>query len=131
MGNLRIVYAFGSLEDMALHFDQMAKNAEQQTTRPRMTIKVRASYRGEQIAWQRAAHTVRQSKIEVDPLRKALEDLVARCDGKEGVMANGANIDTLAAHVALGNLSPDEAEEAADDGQTELRKAALNHRGEP
>lgn len=31
----------------------------------------------------------------------ALRDLVARCDGHAGVLADGSNIDTLAAHVAI------------------------------
>lgn len=31
----------------------------------------------------------------------ALENLVERCDGAEGVRADGSNIDTLAAHIAL------------------------------
>lgn len=34
-------------------------------------------------------------------LLEALRDLVARCDGPEGVRADGSNIETLAAHVAI------------------------------
>ena len=34
-------------------------------------------------------------------LRKALENLVLRCDGEEGVRADGSNIDTRQAHVVL------------------------------
>ena len=34
-------------------------------------------------------------------LLEALRDLVARCDGSEGVRADGSNIDTLAAHIAI------------------------------
>ena len=34
-------------------------------------------------------------------LLAALLNLVARCDGEEGVRANGSNIDTLAAHFAI------------------------------
>lgn len=34
-------------------------------------------------------------------LLEALRDLVARCDGPEGVRADGGNIETLAAHVAI------------------------------
>ena len=38
-------------------------------------------------------------------LAAALESLVARCDGAEGVRADGSNIDTLDAHAALGDLA--------------------------
>lgn len=41
---------------------------------------------------------------ERDRLRKALYDLVLRCDGAEGVRADGSNIDTSDAHYALGHL---------------------------
>ena len=34
----------------------------------------------------------------------ALQDLVTRCDGKEGVRADGSNIDTLRAHTLLDRL---------------------------
>jgi len=34
-------------------------------------------------------------------LLEALRDLVARCDGSEGVRADGSNIETLAAHLAI------------------------------
>ena len=37
-------------------------------------------------------------------IRVALAELVARCEGPEGVRADGTNIDTLKAHVALGDL---------------------------
>lgn len=37
-------------------------------------------------------------------VRKALADLVLRCDGEEGVREDGSNIDTLGAHAALGWL---------------------------
>lgn len=49
-------------------------------------------------------------EAERDRLREALERLVLRCDGDEGVRADGSNIDTLAAHAAL---APD-AEENGD-----------------
>ena len=39
-------------------------------------------------------------------LYKALSDLVTRCDGAEGVRADGSNIDTCAAHAALGDFLP-------------------------
>jgi len=42
---------------------------------------------------------------ERDSLRDALRALVERCDGPEGVRADGSNIDTLAAHVALGDFA--------------------------
>lgn len=34
----------------------------------------------------------------------ALSELVARCDGEQGVRADGSNIDTLHAHAALGDF---------------------------
>jgi hypothetical protein len=37
-------------------------------------------------------------------IRKALEELVTRCDGAEGVRADDSNIDTLGAHAALGHF---------------------------
>lgn len=45
-------------------------------------------------------------KTENDRLRKALRDLVDRCDGEEGVRADGSNISTFDAHVALGDIVP-------------------------
>lgn len=38
-------------------------------------------------------------------LEAALRELVQRCDGEQGVRKDGSNIDTLAAHVALGDLN--------------------------
>jgi hypothetical protein len=35
----------------------------------------------------------------------ALRQLVERCDGDEGVRADGSNLDTLAAHAVLGDLA--------------------------
>jgi hypothetical protein len=35
---------------------------------------------------------------------KALQNLVARCDGAEGVRADGSNIDTSEAHAALSSV---------------------------
>lgn len=37
-------------------------------------------------------------------LVEVLEELVKRCDGQEGVRADGSNIDTLRAHAALGHF---------------------------
>lgn len=34
-------------------------------------------------------------------LYAALRDLVARCDGEEGIRADGSNIETMRAHAAL------------------------------
>jgi hypothetical protein len=34
-------------------------------------------------------------------LLAALKDLVARCDGEEGVRADGSNIQTMQAHAAI------------------------------
>lgn len=41
-------------------------------------------------------------------LFNALEDLTLRCDGAEGVRADGSNICTLAAHAALGDFDQDD-----------------------
>ncbi len=43
-------------------------------------------------------------EAERDALRAALRDLVDRCDGDEGVRADGSNIQTIAAHAALGDF---------------------------
>lgn len=45
---------------------------------------------------------------ELERLRAALRDLTTRCDGAEGVRADGSNICTLAAHAALGDFEPTE-----------------------
>lgn len=37
----------------------------------------------------------------VPDLLKALKELVARCDGAEGVRADGSNIQTIQAHAAI------------------------------
>ncbi len=37
-------------------------------------------------------------------LLRALKDLVARCDGDEGVRADGSNIDTALAHVIIAKV---------------------------
>ena len=39
--------------------------------------------------------------LEVNKLREVLNNLVVRCDGEEGVRADGSNIDTSAAHALL------------------------------
>ena len=39
-----------------------------------------------------------------DDLVAALRDLTLRCDGEQGVRADGTNIDTLRAHAILGDL---------------------------
>ena len=41
----------------------------------------------------------------------ALSALVARCDGEQGVRADGSNIDTLHAHAALGDFDSKEENE--------------------
>lgn len=38
-------------------------------------------------------------------LLRALEDLVERCDGDEGIRKDGENIDTRSAHAALGHFN--------------------------
>lgn len=43
-------------------------------------------------------------KTRADRLEAALRRLVERCDGAEGVLADGSNIDTIDAHAALGDL---------------------------
>jgi hypothetical protein len=45
---------------------------------------------------------------DLETMRHALADLVRRCDGPEGVRADGSNIDTLAAHAALGHFKDTE-----------------------
>jgi hypothetical protein len=40
-------------------------------------------------------------------LLAALEELVQRCDGPEGVRADGSNIQTIAAHALLAKVQPD------------------------
>lgn len=49
---------------------------------------------------------------EYNALVEALEDLVKRCDGEEGVRADGSNIDTAWAHSVLRHVhaSRDEVE---------------------
>ena len=41
-------------------------------------------------------------------LFEALKELVLRCDGAEGVRADGSNIDTLVAHAVLERIEPGE-----------------------
>ena len=41
-------------------------------------------------------------------LEAALRDLVKRCDGAEGVRADGSNIDTRGAHAALGDFQAED-----------------------
>lgn len=38
----------------------------------------------------------------LDDALSALQELVTRCDGDEGVRADGSNIETIRAHVVLG-----------------------------
>jgi hypothetical protein len=45
----------------------------------------------------------------VEELRAALAELTARCDGEEGVRADGSNIQTMRAHAAL-DAAPSPAE---------------------
>lgn len=47
---------------------------------------------------------VKWAVAEIDRLRAALRALVDRCDGPEGVRADGSNIDTRSAHAALGDM---------------------------
>lgn len=47
--------------------------------------------------WQRKGAQIEALPLVID----ALIELVKRCDGSEGVRADGSNIDTLAAHMAL------------------------------
>lgn len=51
-----------------------------------------------QRAYTKREKTIRDAAPE---LFEALQDLVARCDGEEGVRPDGSNIDTLRAHMAL------------------------------
>lgn len=54
-------------------------------------------------SWVYAArrNDLRRAANEIRMLRRALADLVERCDGPEGVRADGSNIDTRAAHAVL------------------------------
>jgi hypothetical protein len=47
-------------------------------------------------------------RIDALLLKRALRDLVTRCDGPEGVRADGSNIDTIKAHFVLGDFDDDE-----------------------
>ena len=49
---------------------------------------------------------IERLRKENDRLRKALRDLADRCDGEEGVRADGSNIPTFDAHIALGDIIP-------------------------
>jgi hypothetical protein len=55
---------------------------------------------------QREAAAARVSYLNGGCLRTALRDLVNRCDGAEGVRADGSNICTIGAHAALGDFAP-------------------------
>lgn len=46
----------------------------------------------------------RAAEIERDTARRHLRDLVNRCDGPEGVLADGSNMDTSGAHAFLGDF---------------------------
>ena len=50
-----------------------------------------------------AAH-IEADAARIQVLRDALREMVTRCDGAEGVRADGSNIDTTAAHAALGDF---------------------------
>ena len=54
--------------------------------------------------WERGQQAPPQILLHLIRLSIALEDLVARCDGEDGV---GSNINTLAAHAALGHFWED------------------------
>ena len=56
----------------------------------------------------RRAVKLRRRAEQVNDLWDALRDLVDRCDGPEGVRADGTNIDTLRAHAALGDQRREE-----------------------
>jgi len=43
-------------------------------------------------------------------LYTALDELVMRCDGEEGVRADGSNIQTIRAHAVLAKIEEKEAE---------------------
>ncbi len=59
-----------------------------------------------------------------DKLEAALRALVTRCDGAEGVRADGSNIDTCAAHATLGDFKP-ALEEVVDAELSDEQLAAL------
>lgn len=50
---------------------------------------------------------MKTGKPTYDELLKVLKDLVKRCDGEEGVLADGSNIDTAWASSVLQRAEPD------------------------
>lgn len=58
----------------------------------------------ERVAYLNGCEHFAEPECDSTAIREALEDLVTRCDGAEGVRADGSNIDTRGAHVALGHF---------------------------
>ena len=50
----------------------------------------------------------KRQRGQIAKLREALEDLTLRCDGAEGIRADGSNIQTIKAHAALGTFAEEE-----------------------
>lgn len=65
---------------------------------PRTDAQVFVASGGQQVA---PLEFTRQLETEVQELREALEDLTLRCDGDEGVRADGSNIQTYQARAVL------------------------------
>lgn len=59
---------------------------------------------GRRAGYQSEAASVERLLAERERLAQALIDLVRRCDGDEGVRADGSNIQTIEAHAALDAL---------------------------
>jgi hypothetical protein len=55
------------------------------------------------------AKLVHLSALVLTNMKNVLDSLVTRCDGAEGVRADGSNIDTLSAHMMLATFEPEEA----------------------
>ena len=58
--------------------------------------------------FEQANEKMREQREQIAKLRGALEDLTLRCDGAEGIRADGSNIQTIKAHAALGTFAEEE-----------------------
>ena len=50
----------------------------------------------------------KRQREQIAKMREVLEDLTLRCDGAEGIRADGSNIQTIKAHAALGTFAEEE-----------------------
>lgn len=67
-------------------------------------VYLRVSGLGGSLAIQPVASNAIEIRQGQDDIAAALRELVERCDGEPGVRADGSNIDTRRAHIALANL---------------------------